>query len=559
MGVLLRQAAQNFNPQIHTEENSLSVQMKKHFAVRKKSIDLFARYAKFQSFCFATDRNNKGAGSGAMTKAKSIYDNAYRISYEGALITPAYFYGAVQLGSVFAPGNPSPDMSGVAGVAYTNGKSDSTITTNTIGSVAIKHDPANNIFGDKFNPNDSFVLDQGLGLLCVILDFGRLSADGTHYVLDFKTVGPASVFAEAHFNEDEVLTEGGNYFGQGSLKGYQRSTKNRWRINYSSIHRYTMTMTGSALKQKVAPIYNDESGAKMWEFDEILKGERYLHMSSELALRYSRISMNPSTHAWYENSGTNQLTKNGFKLESGMTAPIIGDGWVPQIKDNAEFAYNPNTGTSHSYVEAMMMSLANRSPFGSEGNTFVFLTDKIGRMATDKGFKKLIGWGNSADTGTNAVTNMSVNISTGQENKLGFNINRYHYLGNDVVVIEDDLLNHPGNFNTNGGVTGSGHIFCLNASPINGVSNFEVYSRAGRDFLKKTIDGMHSFDPQSERGSKASSGFDGCRIDMLKEVMPIIYDDRSCGILKASAKYTGGALAGSDFITANSKATTYIF
>ena len=70
---------------------------------------------------------------------------------------------------------------------------------------------------------------------------------------------------------------------------------------------------------------------------------------------------------------------------------------------------------------------------------------------------------------------------------------------------------------------------------------------------------MHSFDPQSERGSKASSGFDGCRIDMLKEVMPIIYDDRSCGILKASAKYTGGALAGSDFITANSKATTYIF
>ena len=563
MGVLLRASAENFHPQTHTEENSLAVKMAKHMEVRKKSIELFTRYSRFTSLMYASGRTNKGIGEGKITRAatREMYDNAYRINYEGALILPAFSFGASVFGSIQEPGVPAPDMTAVVGVTYTNGKSAVNIATDTVGSLAVKHDPANNIWGDKFNPNDSIVLGAGLGILLVITSTPRKASTGDHYVIDFKTVGPAADFAEAHLDADEVMTEAGSFFGQGSIRGYQRHTKNRWRINYSSIHRYSLTMTGSAKQQKIAWIYNsDDRNSKMWEFKEILKGEQVFHMMGELSLRYSRISMDPSGHSWYENPGANQLTLSGFNLETGITPPVIGDGWIPQIKENAEFSYNPNSGLSYLYIQAMMMSLANRSPAGSDNNTFVFVTDKIGSMVVDDSLKKLLGWGNTvgAPASVNAVTNIVTNVE-GQDTKIGFSLKRYNYLNNDIYVMEDELLNDPGNFGTSGGVTGSGNIYCLNTTPIDGVSNFEVIARANRGFVKKMVDGMHSFDAAADSSNKAASGFDGCSVHLLNECLPVLYDARSCGILKATAKYNGGALNGSDFLTANPDATGFVF
>ncbi len=561
MGVLLRSPAETFKPQIMTEENSLAVHMKKDFKVKRKSIDLYSRYAKFQCFCMKTNRENGGAKSGKVMKAaQEIYDNAFRVNYEGALVLPAFMYGAAVLGGTHDAGNSAPDMSGVAGVTYTGGKLVSTITTNTVGSVAIKHDPDNNIFGDKFSPNDSFVTNDGLGILCIITGTRR-SGDGSHFVLDFKTVGPAAAFETDSFADGEVLTEGGNYFGQASLRGYQRYTRSKWRINYSSIHRYSFIMTGSAKRQKVAWIYNEsDRGAKMWEFEEILKGEKIFHMMNELSLRYSRISMDPASHSWFENWGTNQLTAPGFEVSTGTSAPITGDGWIPQIIDNATFNYNPNTGVAHTLLDAVLMTLSNRSPAGSEGNTFLAVTDKLGHKVISDSMQKLLGWGNAvgAPASVNSVSHIAVSV-TGNDVKLGFTINRYEYLNNELVVMEDEMLNNPSFHTTSGGITGAGHIFFLNITPIDGISNMEVIAAAGRGFIKKTIDGLHSFDQKADRGSKASSGFDGARIDMLNESLPVLYDARSCAIMKATARFTGGALAGSTFLTENANATSYMF
>ena len=85
MGILLRGPAENFNPQVMTEENSLAVHMKKDFKVKRKTLDLFNRYARFQSFCVKTSRQNGGARAGKVLKAsQEIHDNAYRVNYEGA-------------------------------------------------------------------------------------------------------------------------------------------------------------------------------------------------------------------------------------------------------------------------------------------------------------------------------------------------------------------------------------------------------------------------------------------------------------------------------------------
>lgn len=544
MSILMRGTVENFNPQIHTEANSLTSKMNKHFEVRKKSMDLFSRFTKFTSFMFASGRSNGGANTGKVVASKEISDNAFRIAYDGALLLPAYSTGGAQIGSWFDAGNSQPDMSAVVKVTYTNSLTVATVKTDVAGSIAIEHDPDNEIYGDKFNPNDSIVLGQGLGILFIIQQTPRRSVDGSHYVLDGKFVGDASTFKAEYLAKGEVMTEGGNYFGEGSLRGWQRYNRNKWRINYSSIHRASMTMTGSAKKQKVAWIVNPETQARMWEYNEVLNQDRLFHQANELALRYSRISMDATNHSWFENYGANKLTITGFKAESGLAAPILGDGWIPQIQENLTIDYDPNAGLNYLALESLMMILGQRSPVGSAGNHFVGIGDTIGHSVIDAAFKKLIGFGNpGSDPSSGVMTSNIVNITTGADNKIGFEITNYYYLGNKFTFIQDDIFNNPGLFNTNGGVTGTGNIYVLNCSSVDGVSNFELLARSGRQLKRKYENGMHSFNEDMENSDLASSGFDGCSVHTLSELLPVLYDVRSCAIIKATTKYNGGALS----------------
>ena len=283
-------------------------------------------------------------------------------------------------------------------------------------------------------------------------------------------------------------------------------------------------------------------------------------MQNELALRYSRISMDASDHAWFENYGKNNLTITGFKAESGLTAPMLGDGWIPQIQDNLIVDYNPNTGLDYKLLESLSMILGQRSPVGSSGNVFVIVGDTIVRAVLDTSFKKLIGWGNpGAGVEGGVMSNNIFDVKSGKENEIGFEITTYNYLGNKYVFIEDDLLNNPALFNTNGGVTGTGNAYILNASLVDGVSNFELFARSGRELIRKNENGMTSFDATQASGSVASSGFDGCSIHSLSELLPILYDVRSCAILRASAKYNGGSMSGNAAASGNYQAAQFLY
>jgi len=562
MSILMRGTRENFNPQIHTEANSLTSQMNKYFEVRRKSMDLFSRYTKFTSFMFASGRTNKGAQTGKVVSAAkdTLMDNAFRIAYDGALLLPAYATGGAQIGSWFDAGNSQPDMSAVVSVTYTNGITVSTVVTDVAGSIAIEHDPDNEIYGDKFNPNDSIILGSGSGSLFIIQQHPRRSVDGSHYVLDGKFVGTANLFKAEYLAAGEVLTESGNYFGEGSLRGWQRYNRSKWRINYSSIHRSSLTMTGSAKKQKVQWIENREGGGKMWEYDEVLKNDKIFHMQNELALRYSRISMDATDHSWFENYGKNNLTLTGFKAESGLAAPILGDGWIPQIEENLTIDYDPNAGLSYLALESLLMILGQRSPVGSAGNHFVGIGDMIGHSVIDASFKKLIGYGNNAsNTASGTMTSNIVNISTGKDNTVGFEITNYYYLGNTFSFIQDDIFNNPGLFNTSGGVTGTGNIYVLNCSSVDGVSNFELLARSGRELKRKYENGMHSFNQAHEDSDLASSGFDGCSVHTLSELLPILYDVRSCAVIKATTKYNGGALSGLPIAQGTHQAAKFLY
>ncbi len=151
------------------------------------------------------------------------------------------------------------------------------------------------------------------------------------------------------------------------------------------------------------------------------------------------------------------------------------------------------------------------------------------------------------------------NIKTGADNTIGFKVMNYYYLDNTFTFIQDDLFNNPGLYNTSGGVTGTGHIYVLNASAVDGVSNFELFARSGREMKRKYENGMHSFQEGQDNGDTASSGFDGCSVHSLSELLPILYDVRSCAVIRATTKYNGGALSALPIASGTHQAAKFLY
>jgi hypothetical protein len=557
--MLFKGTSETFNPQMHTEELSLTSQMNKDFAVHNKVISRFERFTKFTSFLFHTGRVDGGTKAGWIKRPsadKEVHDNAYRVKFRALNIKPAFSMNACVVGQFFDETNPKPDMTLVAGVTYSGTATSSNVQTDMIGSFAIKHNPAEGIYGDKFNPQDSVVLNGGLGTLLYIQRI-RESITGDHFILDFKVIGQPNDWDEAGLAEDEVLMEGGNYYGEGSMRGYQRYDQSYWKIFYSFISRYTLSFTGNALDQRKVIWANPASASgamqghknesNMWQYEQEWLADQNFAIALELACRFSVSSMDPSTHQWFENSGKNLLTSAHMNPEAGIVAPRTSDGWVRQIKDTIDLSYDVNTGFSPHLLESVGNVLAGNSPAGSTGNQFVVLGDDLAYHNWDTAMKKLLGWNVSNGASISAVhnTNIVQNITGGEKVKLGFEVESYYYKGNEYMFMKDELFSHPGLNNRSGGLVGSGNMYILNVTPFEGVSNFELFSRGqGRFFKKKYVDGMHSLDPARDGSMFASSGFDGGFCHYLAELFPICYVEDTCAVIRGDGRYAGGALAG---------------
>lgn len=559
MGTLLRGISERFNPQIHTEEKSLTVNMRKHMEIKNKTFELFAEKSKFTSWLRLTNRVNVGVLANKVQKAsstESIYDNAYRIAYKGSLFIPAYCFGKCKMGAYYTTNtNMNTLVDTNAGITYAGGIVAATVAHGVVGTIAVKHDPANNIFGDKYNQGDAIGLGNFQGPELIVQGTPVKASSGDHYLVNFMVNGTAGLFSETMIQANELLPESGNRFGEGSTKGAMRERRYKWRINYSFISRSTLTVTGSALKQRIAWVYNsDAPGTKLWELEAVMDLREAHAINVEMGLRHSRMSMDPSSHAWFENYGTNLLNLSGFTADYGIVAPVIGDGWISQLEDSLTISYDPNNDLDLELVEMFMTVLAQRSPKGSSGNTFVIIGDKLAHIKIDKALKAIIGWSSGATVNT-TNTNVVIDVKTGAEKKIGFTLDQYDYLNNSFVFIEDELSNHPAFAPQNGGIIGTGTMYVLNASMIDGVPNVDLLERADRGLVSKYVDGLHSLDPSRDNSSSAFSGFDGGRFDILSETLPIIYSTESCGIIKASAKFTGGALSGQPVAT--QKATVW--
>lgn len=556
MGQLMRGQQETFNPQIHTEALSLSVNQEKDNAIHKASINRFSRYSQFTSILFLTDRVNKGISRGKIKQsdvAGAINDNAYRVKYEGLEVMPLISSGSVVIGAF----HPSNDMTSVVGVTYAAGSGVTSATgvkTDTLGSFAAKHNVANNIWGDKLNPNDKIGLGHGLDRVEFIVVEKRISTTGDHYIYDGKfIVGDGALFREESFAEDDVLMETGNLFGEGSTTGYMRDSRSWWEIFYSHVSRYTLRFTGHSLRQRkcvwVHPtVSNPTANTKgaYWEYEESERADRLFAMFNELALRYNVSTMKTAgpgfAHQWFETAGQNQLTNSHFKPSSGITAPQAGDGFITSIVDTIDMGYDPNEGLYPEDLQTTLNLLSENSPKGNLGNLYIALGDKIAHQSFNDAMMRLLGTKVAMSGGGNfagvLATNVMVNMSNIPQT-LGFAVEEYEYLGNKIIFVEDNLLSHAGLQNKNGGMTGNGDLYIFNISSMpDGTSMFELFSGArGRFFIKKFVDGLHSLAPGET--NRAASGFDGATEHYLSELMAVNYFSNCSGIIRATKKYTG--------------------
>ena len=553
MGQLMKGQEETFNPQIHTEALSLSVNQEKDNAIHKATINRFSKYSQFTSLLFLTDRVNKGAKRGKIKRndvSGEIYDNAYRVKYQGMEIMPLISMGAVVIGAFHTGGN----MTSIVGVTYAAGGGVTTaaaVVTDTIGSFGAKHDVSNNIWGDKMNPNDKIGLGHGLDAVDFIITAKEMATTGDHYIYHGKFIVGGS-FNEESFDEGEVLLETGNIFGEGSTSGFMRDSRSWWEIFYSHKSRYTLRFTGDSLRQrKCAWVHPEEPNATSktegayWEFQEEERADRLFSIFNELALRYNVSTMKTAgpgfAHQWLETAGKNQLTNSHFAPHSGITAPQSGDGFITSIKDTIDMVYDPNEGLAVEDLQTTLNLLSENSPKGSSGNLYVLLGDKIAHQSFSDTMARLIGLKVPMGGGSISsvlATNVMVNMNNVPQT-LGFDIEEYEYLGNKVIFIEDTLLSHPGLFGKSGGLTGHGDMYFFNISSMpDGTSMFELFSGArGRFFIRKFVDGLHSLD--GEGSSKAASGFDGATEHYFSELMGVNYFTNCSGIIRASKKYTG--------------------
>lgn len=573
MGQLMQGQQETYNPQIHTEALSLSVNQQKDNAIHKATINRFSRFSQFTSILFLTDRVNNGAKKGRKIKkadvAGELYDNAYRVKYEGLEVMPLIATGNVCIGAFY----PSDDMTEVVGVTYASGQpvtSADKVKTDTLVSFSAQHNPDNNIWGDKLNPNDKIGLGHGLDGVEVIIINQRRGATGDHYIYDGKFIVEdveSSGFQEESFDKDEVLLETGNLFGEGSTSGFMRSTRSWWEIFYSHKSRYTLRFTGDSLRQRkcnwVHPTIknaNANTPGAYWEFEEEERADRLFAMFNELSLRYNVSTMKTSgpnfAHQWFETAGQNQLTNSHFAPHSGITAPASGDGFITSIKDTIDMGYNPNEGLDPVDLQTTMNLLAENSPLGSTDNLFVILGDRIAHQAFYECMERLLGLRVSMSGGGNGTSVLATNVMyDGNQipQTLGFNVEQYIYMGNKIVFVEDTLLSNPGLFGKNGGLTGHGDLYIFNISSMpDGTSMFELFSGAkGRFFIRKYVDGLHSL---GEETSKAASGFDGAVEHYFSELMGVNYFSNCSGIIRATEKFRGRvSSANQDWFQANHK------
>lgn len=499
---------EQFDENIMTDKNSLVANLNKEPALARKVIDMYPQH----TLTWLTEKTSRFANKGM----ESLRDQSFRWQIRTQLTKPS-----IATGNVKSDGLSAGDAA-ISGIIGTT----ASLAIDDKFTVEFKHDHSNGIYGTELHAND-MVRFQG-GATAIVLSVARKSTTANTSKYDMKFIGGTA--SDADFAANAIVGFIGSAFGEGSLGGYMNNQYTEWYIQHTTINRAATKITATA--QTNVQWVTDGNKYAMWYFEQEKFNDDKFFRGLELQRRYARSSMDAvNGNEWMGGSGNNQLTLDGFNDNNGgITAPQVGAGLYPQFEDANNHAYDITTGLVEEQIQEFVAILAQKAiGGGNRKHEWLVLAGMIGQQQFQKVMTKLVVSSSPGGSYTD--------LDTGKDMALGTNFTTYYYLNNKITLVHDETLDDPAIHRNQNGLTGVGDLIFLDFSEQDGVSNIELKSVYKRSFIKKYLNGMHSFNGKTE--GYAVSGFDGAGSEILAESAMVLRVPTSCGIMSQSGTRPG--------------------
>lgn len=502
---------------VTTEENSLAANLNKYPEIMSRVIDLYPRYTVTWLF----------EKLGRFDGATEIKDNSFEYRQRGRIDKPWVSAGVYKA----AGGDDNytiPDMSSSTTTATAGSSTTVKTGINTQVTLTAYDDADSDQYADFIHPNMLVRFQSGAVGIVTKTAANDVQIDSKNAVKVLVKMLHGTI-VEDDVYAGQIIGLIGGAFGENSQGAYDNTTYDIVRRGWVSTHRRKKTITGDAFTNVAWVTFG---GQKLWFFEKEYQMEQLFGVEIERKLRYARRSMNVSSataaqlgHPGADNlypggSGANELSWDSTD-SINSEPPVIGDGLEAQIDNNPE-TYNGNGGLTATALMDYMNRLGDKSPQGSKGNQWVVLASTLGRREI---WSALKGEANGVSGGS------LYSVDAGRDIKLGQDFTTYDVMGNQMIVVHDDILNDPHlhNHANNYGLNGSGDLWFLDFSVHNGVPNMQLLSKQKRSFLKKYIPGM--VDPFDAKSMKAANAGDNFSVQWLGSNGLKVANELTSGIL----------------------------
>lgn len=359
-----------------------------------------------------------------------------------------------------------------------------------------------------------------------VMSQGRASAGG--YLYDFSSpTGEVFDYATAVGAQTgtKTLFAGHTSFGEKSLRGYGESKFPDMFVNYMTIQRDSISITGDARARVLWYNFTNATGqsGKGWMYEEVAQQRAKFAIKQERAYWFGVSNMKNA-------DGTPRTVSNQIDPETGL--PIItGDGIEEQIAaGNVVYGSGTNGDFTVSDLTDLMTTLEKKGD-QVNGYEFVMVTGTDGyanfqRVAPELAIQQNITFFDGI-TQDGKAGGAAVNV--------GYHFTKLNINGNSIMVVKHPMLDDDYAFperRSNGKLVSSSTCFVLNLKAGTG-KNIEILHKAAngvnRKMVEATLNGM------SGSSETPISQEDATTYAILSQTMINVYDTQTCGMLYPGA------------------------
>jgi hypothetical protein len=318
----------------------------------------------------------------------------------------------------------------------------------------------------------------------------------------------------------KTLFGGYSSYGERSIRGYDVMHYPDMFIQHITLQRKGFDISGQANVRKIFWYQVEGSETKGFVYEQEQQSRARLNRENEIQKWYGRSTMKSSTGA---------LLATPSRVDEKGHPIWAGDGVIPQIDGSNNVTASGTDGMPVYADFTDLMTILKKKADNSEGNLWVCKTGSEGKQHVADMLYIMFG----------ASVRVNVEKASGENGgqyiEFGYNFDKFNFGGNTLVFVEDPLQDDEQLFPqrlSNGKLVESNTFYVLDMGMNNGKKNIEIRSR-GRNGINRNM--VYFYENGMTGEGKATTSIDAKRIEMLKEDMVIMYNTRSCGIIRPDA------------------------